>query len=333
MNVEQNRKDWSFLLRWVVLVSLAFMVATALAFTSMWSIGDVLLQRFSTLPAALVSGAWAGGLMGLGLGIGQVIMLRGAGVNTTRWVVYSALGGAAAFALFAVVTAEGDSMRTSLALLAGGLMGVAIGVAQWSLIRHRASAVIWIVTTTIALVLTMMTIYTLSGEGREWLTLIASGQTVAGITGLGASRLFRNARPAIAGQVGVLLIAGLLLAGCGGGGSAEPGVRFAEPSDGASVAAPVRVVMAAENFTVEPAGDGTVHEGAGHLHIMVDTPCIEAGNTIPKDETHLHFGDGSTETELDLAPGSHTLCLQAADGAHTALPGEGMTHTISVTVP
>ena len=48
---------------------------------------------------------------------------------------------------------------------------------------------------------------------------------------------------------------------------------------------------------------------------------------------HLHFGDGSIETELALTPGEHTLCLQAADGAHTALPGEGMTHTISITVP
>ena len=135
-------------------------------------------------------------------------------------------------------------------------------------------------------------------------------------------------------QVGVLMALGLALGACSVTGAAsEPGVRFAEPRDGASVSAPVRVVMSAENFTVEPAGDGSVHEGAGHLHIMVDTPCIEAGNTIPKDETHLHFGDGSTETELDLAPGSHTLCLQAADGAHTALPGEGMTHTISVTVP
>ncbi|CUS03314.2 ATPases of the AAA+ class [Candidatus Promineifilum breve] len=129
----------------------------------------------------------------------------------------------------------------------------------------------------------------------------------------------------------LLLAVGLLLAACGG--ASEPVVRFAEPRDGASVAAPVRVVMAAENFTVEPAGDGALHDGAGHLHIMVDTPCVAAGQTIPKDETHLHFGDGSIETELALTPGEHTLCLQAADGAHTALPGEGMTHTISITVP
>ena len=134
-----------------------------------------------------------------------------------------------------------------------------------------------------------------------------------------------------------LLVLALLLGACApvrpaAQPAAAPRVNFVEPQDGATVAAPVKVVMAAENFVVEPASE-TVTEGHGHLHIMVDTPCVEAGTTIPKDETHLHFGDGSTETELALSPGEHTLCLQAADGAHTALAGEGMTHTITVTVP
>ena len=38
-------------------------------------------------------------------------------------------------------------------------------------------------------------------------------------------------------------------------------------ADGATVASPVTVKMAATNFTIEPAGDGTVKEGAGHFHI------------------------------------------------------------------
>ena len=113
--------------------------------------------------------------------------------------------------------------------------------------------------------------------------------------------------------------------------TATPRVRFAEPADGATAASPVKVVMAAENFTVEPAGD--IHEGAGHLHIMVDTPCLSPGEIIPRDEQHLHYGDGSTEAEVELSAGRHTLCLQAADGAHTALAGDGMTHTITVNVP
>ena len=113
--------------------------------------------------------------------------------------------------------------------------------------------------------------------------------------------------------------------------TANPRVRFTEPADGATAASPVKVVMAAENFTVEPAGD--IHEGAGHLHIMVDTPCLPPGEVIPRDEQHLHYGDGSTEAAVELTPGTHTLCLQAADGAHIALAGDGMTHTITVNVP
>jgi hypothetical protein len=89
--------------------------------------------------------------------------------------------------------------------------------------------------------------------------------------------------------------------------------------------------MQAENFTVETAGD--VHDNAGHLHIMIDTPCLAAGEVIPKDDNHRHFGDGSTEADLELSSGTHTLCLQAADGVHIALEGEGMAHEISVTVP
>lgn len=107
-------------------------------------------------------------------------------------------------------------------------------------------------------------------------------------------------------------------------------IFFTTPENGATVANPVKVQMGAENFSVEAAGE--IKPGAGHLHILVDADCIEAGNVIPKDETHLHYGQGQIEAELELAPGEHTLCLQAADGAHFALPGDGMTQIISLTV-
>lgn len=112
--------------------------------------------------------------------------------------------------------------------------------------------------------------------------------------------------------------------------AAVPRVFFTAPADDATVASPLRVTMGAENFTVEPAGE--VKAGAGHLHIMVDADCLAAGQVIPNDETHLHFGKAQLEADLTLAPGAHTLCLQAADGAHTALAGEGMTHIINITV-
>jgi hypothetical protein len=119
----------------------------------------------------------------------------------------------------------------------------------------------------------------------------------------------------------------LVLAACAG---PAPRVSFSSPADGATVASPVHVKLTAENFIVEPAG--AVKTGAGHLHIMVDTACIAPGQTIPKDAQHLHFGQAQLEADLELAPGAHTLCLQAADGAHMGLSGEGLTQTINITV-
>lgn len=106
----------------------------------------------------------------------------------------------------------------------------------------------------------------------------------------------------------------------------EPYVTLAVP-DGETLSSPVSVTMEANGIDIEPAGES--RDGAGHFHLMVDAPCLEAGEAIPKDDTHLHFGDGSTETELELAPGEHTLCLQVGDGAHEALP---VTHRVTIVI-
>lgn len=126
----------------------------------------------------------------------------------------------------------------------------------------------------------------------------------------------------------LLLFAGL--AACSSPDPKQPRVFFTSPSNGATVTSPVKVTMDAANFIVEPAG--AVKAGAGHLHIMVDADCVPAGQLIPKDDTHIHYGQGQKEAELTLSPGTHTLCLQAADGAHIALPGEGMSQKITITV-
>src|SRR3990172_897792 len=125
----------------------------------------------------------------------------------------------------------------------------------------------------------------------------------------------------------------LVLPGLAAGASSSAGqsrVFFTSPADGATVGRPVKVTMGAIDFIVEPAGE--VKAGAGHLHIMVDTDCLGAGQVVPKDDTHLHYGKGQMEAELTLSPGTHTLCLQAADGAHITLAGEGMTQNITITV-
>ena len=109
-----------------------------------------------------------------------------------------------------------------------------------------------------------------------------------------------------------------------------PSVRFAYPPDGQTVTASFAVVMEATGLVVEPSGE--INEGAGHFHILVNTDFIPAGQVIPTDERHLHFGQGQTTAELQLPPGEHTLRLQFADGAHIALEGDAYRDTITVVI-
>lgn len=104
-------------------------------------------------------------------------------------------------------------------------------------------------------------------------------------------------------------------------------VSFETPMDGATAANGVTVSMHAENFTIEEAGE--VNDNAGHFHVLIDEAPVEVGETIPDDETHRHYGDGSSRTVLDLEPGTHELTLQAADGRHRALD---LTDTVEVAV-
>jgi hypothetical protein len=112
--------------------------------------------------------------------------------------------------------------------------------------------------------------------------------------------------------------------------ASEPGVRFVRPLDGAVVSPTFEVEMAATGLTVEPAGE--IREGAGHMHILVDTDFTPPGDVILTDEQHLHFGKAQLTTTLALEPGVHVLRLQFANGAHIALEGEQYRDTITVTV-
>lgn len=109
---------------------------------------------------------------------------------------------------------------------------------------------------------------------------------------------------------------------------AEGSVFFEQPRDEAVVVSPVPVIMGAEGFTIEPAGEG-VGEGRGHFHIIIDRPCVQPRLTVAADDEHLHFGGGQETALLELEPGEHTLCLQVADANHTAL---ALTDEITITV-
>ena len=94
----------------------------------------------------------------------------------------------------------------------------------------------------------------------------------------------------------------------------------------------VTLNFAAENFTIEPVGDGAINEGAGHYHIAIDGECLEPGIVIPTADPWIHFGDGSSSIELELPLGEHYLCLQIGDGEHRTLDEPGLSQYIMVHV-
>ncbi len=103
---------------------------------------------------------------------------------------------------------------------------------------------------------------------------------------------------------------------------------FITPADGDVVKGPVTVRFGLRGMGVAPAG--TVAEGTGHHHLVVDAPLPPAGQPIPNDANHLHFGKGQTETVLTLPPGKHTLQLLLGDHSH--IPHEPIVASQPITI-
>lgn len=92
-------------------------------------------------------------------------------------------------------------------------------------------------------------------------------------------------------------------------------VYLISPQEGAMVSSPVTVRFGLEGMGVAPAGMAKEH--TGHHHLLVDVTSLPpAGQPIPKDAHHVHFGGGQTEATLKLAPGTHTLQLELGDENH-----------------
>ena len=121
----------------------------------------------------------------------------------------------------------------------------------------------------------------------------------------------------------------LLVVGCGKKETPKGKVFFSEPKDGAEINGPVKVVMVVEGMKIKPAGE--IVEGTGHHHLLINEDFTPAGQVIPTDDAHRHFGKGQTEAVLDLPPGSYKLTLQLADGLHRSY-GKELSATINIKV-
>ncbi|MBR0899682.1 DUF4399 domain-containing protein [Bradyrhizobium tropiciagri] len=90
---------------------------------------------------------------------------------------------------------------------------------------------------------------------------------------------------------------------------------FIWPRNGAVLKGPFVCRFGLHNMGVTHAGDDYPNSGHHHLLIDVDEP-LNPNEPIPSDKSHQHFGAGQTETQLDLAPGKHTLQLVLGDAKH-----------------
>jgi hypothetical protein len=107
-------------------------------------------------------------------------------------------------------------------------------------------------------------------------------------------------------------------------------VYFKNLKNNAKVTSPVKVEMGVDNMKVDTAGP--VIAGSGHFHILIDAEdSLAAGTMVPKDSTHMHYGNAQTEATLPLSPGKHKLTLQFADGLHRSY-GSQLAATINVNV-
>lgn len=131
-------------------------------------------------------------------------------------------------------------------------------------------------------------------------------------------------RPATA----TICLALTLLVGCATPAPSQS-VSLLEPADGATVSSPFKVRFGVKGMAVAPAGE--IVASSGHNHLLINRTPVAAGQSVPFDDQHRHFGAGQTETTLTLPPGQYTLTSQFANGAHQSY-GQAMSATIRVTV-
>lgn len=107
-------------------------------------------------------------------------------------------------------------------------------------------------------------------------------------------------------------------------------VHFVTPKDGATVSNPVILNFAVTGMGVAPSGDNTPM--TGHHHVIIDAELPAMNLPIPADANNVHFGDGSSTTELTLEPGEHTLQLLFGDYLHIPHDPPVYSDRITITV-
>ena len=109
----------------------------------------------------------------------------------------------------------------------------------------------------------------------------------------------------------------------------NPSVFFVNLSDGDIVKSPFKIKFGVNGYEVRPAGE--IKNKTGHHHLLINKKSIIEGAVIPSDKSHIHFGNGQIEAELNLAPGNYFLTLQFGNGIHRSY-GNELSSSINVIV-
>ena len=111
-------------------------------------------------------------------------------------------------------------------------------------------------------------------------------------------------------------------------------VLFKNLKDGAKVsgkafmgAVAVKLELAAEGMTIEPAG--AVHENTGHFALGIDAEPVPAATLIKKG--YQFYDKGETEVQAGVRPGEHTLTLQLVDARNRSY-GPDWAQTVKIKV-
>jgi hypothetical protein len=108
-------------------------------------------------------------------------------------------------------------------------------------------------------------------------------------------------------------------------------VAFVWPQAGSTVFSEFDLAFGLQGMGVRKAGEDIADKTTGHHHLIIDGAAIPAGQPVPKDDKHIHYGDGASTVRVTLAPGEHSLTAQLADGAHLSY-GPELSATMKVTV-
>ncbi len=197
-----NLNGKTFFVQWVTAVTITLTLAAMGAFISMWSIGEVVQQAWGDPAMALVVGVVFGGLLGVGVGLGQAIVLRTHGIRWMRWLGTTVLAAAMGMAIGFTVMFSFFDMDNMPEIVVGLVMalsfGVPIGLVQWQMLKsHLAQAQLWPPICFVAFFISFPVGLSISGEGREWLSLGVLALLTAVITGAGMVWMARSGETAI----------------------------------------------------------------------------------------------------------------------------------------